>query len=372
MGLELYKQIVQKIKNNKERRESGKDVCIRWKGFPRLSKLYPGVFKSCYYIISANQKVGKTQIADDLFVIQPIEFIMKANSGLKLNIKYFSLEMSKEAKTMQILSNKIYKDTGKIYDYKYLLSYYEDKIVDDDLITLLESPEYEAFFENFFKYVTIIDNIRNPYGIYKYMRDVAYEQGQFYYKGEKVDTKTNNWQWDNYVENDEDLVTECIVDSVNLFIPEKTNGNTLWDAIKIYSGEYSLMMRDKFKFTLCNIQQQSADSEKQQFNFKGTTIIDKIKPSADGLGDCKLTARDCNVLITLFNPYRYSIDVYEGYDITKLKDNFRELNINFDRNGGGNISTPLFFNGACNYFEELKLPNEIKQADYDMYKKMIN
>lgn len=85
-------------------------------------------------------------------------------------------------------------------------------------------------------------------------------------------------------------------------------------------------------------------------NFK----LNKIKPSSDGLGDCKKTARDVNIIIGLYSPFKYGLKEYEGYDITKFRNHIRFMEVIEDRDYGsnGNIC-PLYFDGAVSYFSEL-------------------
>ena len=66
-------------------------------------------------------------------------------------------------------------------------------------------------------------------------------------------------------------------------------------------------------------------SEKQQFTHAGKSMVDKIKPSPDGLGDNKAIGRDCNYMLGLFSPNRYNIQTYGNYDLTRLKDTHRDL-----------------------------------------------
>jgi len=58
--------------------------------------------------------------------------------------------------------------------------------------------------------------------------------------------------------------------------------------------------------------QQAAASEQQQFTFKGDTIIEKLMPSAESLGDNKIVGRDADLMIGLFWPHRYNIENYNG------------------------------------------------------------
>lgn len=88
---------------------------------------------------------------------------------------------------------------------------------------------------------------------------------------------------------------------------------------------------------------------------------DKLKPSLDGLGDNKLTQRDANTIFGLFSPYRHKIREYLGYDIEFFKDNIRFLEIIGGRDGGSGIISPLYFDGAVDYFKELPNPNNRKE-----------
>lgn len=367
-----YKSIIEEIKENRKRRLEGKLNCIPWKSFPKLSSKIPGIEQETYTIVSANSKVGKTQLADFLYVLEPYKFIKdNPDCGITLKIFYFSLEISKKKKLLSLLSNKIYNETGKILSSQNINSKFQDSILSKEDEELIEY--YEPYFEEFEKTVTIIDNIRNPYGIYKYMRTYAEQNGTYRKKKIKVwnDVKKQLEEIevnDYYIPKNPDEYVIVITDSVNLLMPE--NGQVLHQAMSKYSSDYCLHMRDVWKYIIVNIQQQSAEQEKQQFNNFGGNIINKLRPSADGLGDNKLTGRDCNLMIGLFAPFRYEIPQYNGFDISLLKDNYRELIITLNRDGEGFFSSDLLFNGAVNYFEEAP-DTKTKRLSPDDYERII-
>lgn len=103
-------------------------------------------------------------------------------------------------------------------------------------------------------------------------------------------------------------------------------------------------------------------------NFKAS----KLKPSADGLGDNKLTGRDCDLMVGLFSPYRHEIPEYMGYNIKIMQDNIRFLEIVAGREGGGGVTCPLYFDGATNYFRELPKSDDTKGMNevYEFIKKI--
>lgn len=289
----IFKNVRNKIKSNKQVRLEGGYNCIPWKNLPGLSSVVPGIQRSKYYMVTAASKAGKTQLTDYLFIYEPYEFIKKYKpKNINLKIHYFSLEMSKERKIMSILSYKIFRDKGIIIAPDDLLSVFEHKILDDKIEAIID--EYHDYFEEFEDVVTIYDNVRNPYGIYKTIEDYAETHGKWTEK--EIDwlnedkSITKKRVKDEYIPDDPNEFIIVIVDNYNVMMPEKNQ--TVFDAIHKFSSNYALHMRDKFKYAVVAVQQQAMTGEQQQYTFSGNSIIDKLKPTADGLGDCKLSGRD--------------------------------------------------------------------------------
>lgn len=85
----------------------------------------------------------------------------------------------------------------------------------------------------------------------------------------------------------------------------------------------------------------------------------KLRPTAQGLADSKYSSRDCNILLGLFNPFKHELPDYKGYDITKLKDHCRFLEVILNRGGqmGGLIA--LYFDGAVCQWSELPKAGDV-------------
>lgn len=370
--MSIYKQVKYQIKKNKQVRLDGGYTCIPFVLLPTLGEILPGIEQEKYYIVTANSKVGKTKLADFLFVYNPYEFVTTINTDIKVKIFYFSLEVSKEEKLSQYYSFRLFKDHGIIISTEKLKSRFQNYILEDEIETLIDS--YDEEMERFESMVTIIDNIKNPYGIYKYVRDYAYLHGDHIDKNGKIIPYTNlnstvqevrdkaNLSIVDYIPHDPNEYVIVVVDHLSLLHTEK--GQDLWTTMFNFSSKYCLAMRDRWKYTPVAIQQQAADQEKQQFTFKGDSVIAKLRPSPDGLADCKLTQRDCNVMIGLFAPHRYKIDNYEGYNIDKLGDSYREFNVMLNRSGSGFINLDLYFNGASNFFKELPSSDKMEEKTY--------
>ena len=361
---EIYAEIVK----NKENHEGGYFNCIPFMGMERLEKFIPGIEQDTYYLLTASSGVGKSKLARYLFIHNPCQFVEKhPESDLKITIKYFSLEESKKKIILSEISKYLFTKYGINVSVKQLQSRGKYNTIDSD--TIAKIKEAEEYVKDFLKIVDIIDNIKNPTGIYKYMRDYALTIGTYYDKFDKPLTKEEVAKVTNppdkydqtfkkvsyYKKHNPKHYVIVIVDHISLLEPESVEGQVLtqWQTMQKFSSKYCLHMRDKFGFIPVVVQQQASDKERIDTNYKGNTIEQKLEPSLDGLGDNKTTQRDANVVLGLFAPNRYGITEHNGYDIGFFKDRYRSLTILKDRDGVSNKKVPLFFDGAVDFFKEL-------------------
>jgi len=370
----LYDHVLKELEENKRRRVVGDVIAIPW-SLPRLSEVLPGIEQGRYVLISASPKAGKSQLTDFLFVYQPVEWITRVkNTDITLKIFYFSLEVSKRTKMKAAICYKLFVDHGILLSPQKLSSIFHNYILNDEIEKIIKGDDFRSWFNKFESIVTYYDSIRSPFGIFNVVKSYAEDpaNGEYTYK-------TISWQQedgtyiqrcvrDRYVPKRPREFVIVIVDHVGLL---QTSGDeTLHQAIGRFSSEYCLEMRDRWNYCPVIVQQQTADSSRALFNYRGDTIIDKVRPDPEGLADNKYTARDVDLMLSLFYPARYNIDKYEDIDLTILGDNHRELTINLNRNGISNASIQLFFLGSSSFFSEL--PKKITEFDYVRYEKIIN
>ena len=298
----------------------------------------------------------KTQIADWLFLYNTIQQVIDKKLNIRLKVFYFTLEMSKEQKMLAAFSNILYIKEGIRVSPKDLRSTKEDNILSEDVLNLIK--KYEDYFNKIEEIVEFVDSVRNPYGIFKFVKDYANEHGVQHKKKIKINSDEEIEIDDYYEPNDPDEYVMIIIDHVSLISPDSEDGRkmSLHESITKLSSDYLIRLRNKYKYIPVLIQQQAAAQESLD-NFKSN----KLKPTADGLGDNKLTFRDADVILGLFSPYRHEIREYMGYDITFMKDNIRFLEIIGGREGGGGETCPLYFDGAVNYFKELPKPGSTEE-----------
>ena len=300
---------------------------------------------------------------------QPIDWLYNnQDSNIDVDIMYFSLEMSKESKMLQAMSYRLYDKYKISISPQKLKSVFEEYVLEDEIIQTIEAER--DWFEFFESKVTFYDHVRNPYGIYLTVKNRFEEDGIYKYKlkdfvNNSTGQVTQEQVVDRYIPNNPDKFRIVITDHISLLQPEKIDNGSIYNAIGRFSSRYCLEMRDKWGATICNVQQQAATSEEEHWTSFGKSTIEKVKPSAAALGDNKSTARDADLMLSLFHPARYNQKIYQGIDLTEMNDSHRELFINLNRHGINNAKIQLVFNGASNHFEEIE-KNEILSVYYKL------
>jgi hypothetical protein len=366
--MKLYESRLAKYKENRERVLRGEINCIPFP-FTRLRKEIPGIERAKYYCVSAGSKVGKSQLCDFLFVLSPLMYAFNNPDKIKLKIWYFSLEISVSEKMDLFTCFWLYYHTKSRIrvDPKLLNSLNETNPVSLEILELLESKEYQEFFDFIEDHVIFNETDRNSFGIYKTCVDYAKAHGKLLYKDvifkdKETGIDTPGKIIDHYEPDDPLEYRIVITDHLSLLSPQR--GEDLRQAIGKFSSNDCVQLRNIYGFTVVNVQQQASDKEGNDA-FK----LERLTPSPDGLADNKATQRDFNIMIGLFSPYRVKKSTWLGYNITDFEDHIRFLEVVLNRNGTSGIVCPLYFDGCCNWFQELPLPSETNQLEY--FKQLI-
>lgn len=258
---------------------------------------------------------GKSQLANYLYLFQPIDYLFThPECNIDVKIFYISLEISQEAIMRQAISYRLYTKYGISVSPQKLLSVFGTYILDDHIEELIQREEpWIKFLES---KLDIQDSLRNPTGIYLYIKGWYDANGKWIkknvtYEGKEIEVN------DYYVPNNPNLIVIPIIDHISLLSSEKTEGTTLTlhQVIGKFSSEYCLRLRDKYKACICIVQQQALASEQQQFTNSGKSIVEKLKPSADGLGK---TFGNLNFLLYLYIVINKKIQWEERLRSTKM------------------------------------------------------
>ena len=206
--------------------------------------------------------------------------------NIKLKVFYFTLEMSKEEKMLSAFSNILYVKEGLRITPTQLKSTSAINMLDKETIDII--AKYEEYFKKIEEIVEFIDDIRNPTGIYKFVRDYAHEHGTQHKKkidfvdnktGEKTVKEIDDW----YEPDDPEEYVMILIDHVGLISTETDEGKklSLHESIVKLSSHYLITLRNKYNYIPVVIQQQASSQESVENMKQG-----RLKPTMDGLGDC--------------------------------------------------------------------------------------
>ena len=363
--MELFNRIFTNIETNRDKILQGKVNCIP-SPLNRFSDDFNGFERGKYYVLTANAKVGKTQLTNYL-LFSALLYAFYNPKKIRLKIFYFNLEESEEVIALRFISYILYLFSNRLIRLgeKELMSL-NNKALDPKIIALLAQSPYKELLE-FFEKTIEFRSERHPTGIANACEQYLKANGTTFYKKQTItDKETHEVKvvdaFDHYEANDPDEYVMGIVDHISLVNTE--SNLTLKQSIDLLSSRF-VKQRNNYKFIPIIVHQQTADQESVE-NFK----LSKLKPSAMGLADSKYPGRDCNLMLGLFSPARHDLREYMKYDITVFRDNIRFLEVVLNRNGASNSICPLYFDGKISYFEELPLPQNIEQLQlfYDLIK----
>lgn len=321
-------------------------------GFPRLIEHIPDIQKGTSYLIFGESGSGKSAFVDTAYVFNPLDWYLKNkdNTNLKIKILYYSLEISKDRLLLKQITRKIYIDTGLLLDVNYILSRGKHRIRQEHYELVLK---YCKYFEQLSEYLIIKDNStsNHPYAIYRDLWNYSEEVGTYEKNADGIIT--------NYKEKDPNLYTVIITDHLGLVPPEKgADKKTTMDKL----SSHQVLFRNRCKFTFANLMQVN----------RSVNDIDRIKLQKEkfflSLADIKNSgnpAEDCDTAIGIFNPNNYEFNNYRGYNITRLKDRSRFLNIVKNRDGEAHKSLGLLFLGEVGFFKEFPHAVDMTNDIYD-------
>lgn len=351
---ELVHRIIGNLEERRQRVLNGDINCIP-SPLPRFRCDFPGVEQGKYYLVSGGSKAAKTQITSFLFLFNSVLYAYQHPEKVDLIVFYFPLEETPEAITLRFMSFLLYiLSGGKIVRSSTdLRSVDERNPLDEDVLKELNSDRYQRILDFFEEHVHFYQE-KNPTGIFLKVKSYAEANGTTHYKEMKFNRDNGKEEsaqvFDYYVPNNPNEYVLIITDHVSLLSTER--GGSLKEAIDTFST-YMVTLRNRYNYSPVVIQQQNLETIGLDA-FKSN----KIRPTLAGLADSKNTGKDCTVMLGITNPFAFEIPTWDKYDITRLRDSARFLEIVLNREGQSNCRIGLYFNGASNYFEELPPPND--------------
>lgn len=354
--------IFEDVLNEVDRGRQGLNIGLPM-GFNRLVQYLPNIQQATYYLIGAGTKVGKTTLADDCFLYNPYDYLKAhPDSPITLDIDYFSYEIEKKVKIVKGVSRKLWWDHGIIADVNQILSRGNNHC-SDELYNLVRG--YRDYFEEMEQVVTIHDMPDNPTGMNKYLYRKANELGNVEYEVIGTDPETGReiTRFKKYTPHDPNRFWIIFIDHIALMKQER-GFNTKQNIDKM--SQYLVQLRNNYGAIPVVIQQLAFDSENDERHKSG-----RLTPTLKDFGDSKYTTRDANVVLALFDPSRYGVERFQNYDVRRLGNSYRNLEILANRDGEPNVNIGLNFIGPAGTFRELPKATEITDEQYNKAARML-
>jgi hypothetical protein len=331
--------IYEKILKNRQDIEKGIYKNIPF-NIDRFCDYTTGVLRGDFSCITANSGVGKTQLTKFLYVFSAIEFAIE--NKLNLKIVYFALEESETQFDYSLISYLLRKEKKvrkSILDFESI----KNPI---DLQTLEHIKQLQELFNLYKSYIILVDDVYNTTGLYKKVRDLARERGNFYLDNVKLTNQQliTNQKWDLYKPNDPEEFIIIITDHVSELHKEQGEAD-LHESIQNWTRKQRHYICKRFNYHCVAVHQQMGAQESLE-NFK----LNKLFPTKNGLADNKLAGRSYLNIYGITDLYQHDIQNYEGYP---LNEYVRILNIIKQRYGISTKKIAIFFDGKTNYIKAM-------------------
>ena len=310
-----FKELGLKIEQNQESIRQGQINFLPMEDvFPRIKDYFPGFIKGDFALITASTGVGKSKFA--YFLVKKLLALKLRIPNLSLKIFYNSLEEPVE-KFMAIFKMMYLKKRyGIDISYYSLMGYSLTNFDPEYIPKIIEAQEFcSTHVEPYLEVVSIAQ----PTGFYKLIKDHLWETGTFYGVND-LPVKSKSDMWIKYVPNNPSHWVVAVSDHIGNYLPE--SGMSKFETLGMFSAYYTRQQLGlKCGVVSILVQQQSADKEKLETDLRGKTLLDKMKPSLDGLAENKSTQRDATIVLGLFSPIKWKDHIpnkiYNGYDLNE-------------------------------------------------------
>lgn len=343
-----FQNLEQEVKDGMEGKNRGIPM-----GFKRLNA-HIGIRKAMYYLIGGYTGSGKTALLDDAFVLNPLDYILKYKPvDHDIHIIYFSMERRKSFKLAKWICRSIFLNTGQIIPVDRMLGWVDDK---KKFLTFDEHDlflQHEEYIDAILTKIEFIESPQNPYGIKVYVDDYAKKNGVL-----NSEDKFNPF----YTPNNSNLITLIINDTINLIKGEDKypKGKA---AIDKSSGD-KRRFRDLYGFSPVDVGQFNRSIANPMRIKNGD-----VEPQLEDFKETAETQDNADVVLSLFDPWRYKVPDPSGYSLEKLRDEeslkkYRNIKILKNSYGSEDIRVGMAFQPQLGYFKELPKKKDIMEQDY--------
>lgn len=313
---------------------------------PLIDKYTYGTHMGRYYLMGADSGVGKSTIADFMYVLNA--YMEAKKTGRRLYLFYYSFEISRQEKTLRWISFFVYLLRGASIPSDYIDGKITGLPLTDAHYTMVKYAT--VYVEQMMKEIVFVEDPIHPTKIFHDLIEHHFEKVGKVIRKLSTDTKKKGTitAWEP---NDPLAITLVVMDHMALLQPEQ--GFDTKQTMDLMS-KYIVALRNIFNLSFLGVQQFNTEmTTYHRMNKKGDGMI---APQRIDFGDSRYTFRDADVVFGLIKPAIYDVDTYMGYNIKELKSYFVAAHLMKNRYGGFHHMLPLFVNPIAGYVKCLPIP----------------
>lgn len=339
---------------------------------------YIDIAKNTNYLLVGDTGSGKSTVAQDLILNILDWYFLNKSEDLKLSIIYFGMERKQYNYSAKWVSRMIFLEEGIYLPVKKILGRQRKRdgngrlTAEYDTLSAKELEKVEFYSQKFDLYqkddtFICIEGTHNPTGLKIYIDEFAKKHGTLAKRGDGPLDKAV------YTPNHPNHIVLIATDYVGVLDKEKGDDGIKKNRLDVYS---SIMRRnrDLYGFSPINIQQLS-----RQIGDSTRIKLNDVKPKLTDIADTSELARDADVVLAIFEAWRYLPQDTEtdliGYNLHKLKDDkgykyYRSLHILKSSFDGDGITMGCAFHPMTGII--LPMPKPAKDMTDEDYKSIIN
>lgn len=332
----LFEVLEAEVQNGLE----GKNEGISF-GFPRLDN-YINLRKSTLYLFGGYTGSGKTTCADEIFVLNPFDNLYKQGLADRLHITYWSMERKTSFKLAKWFARKCFLDEGIRIPMERLIGWVkkEKRLTKDEHDLFLA---YREYFDALQECVTIFDGRQNPTGIRKYVRNLAEKNGEV--------EKVNDYKSIFHPKDPSKIFLHIFDHAGKLKKEQKMSGDK--ELIDTFSDDVSNNYRDFYGHSSVIVSQfnRNISNPMRLKQDDVTPMLEDFKSTSD-------MAEDADVVLSIFDPWRYKVNDPSGYDLDQLRDSegskyYRNFQILKNSFGKEDVRIGLAYEPSMGIFREM-------------------
>ena len=331
-------------------------------GLDRINNFLYGTHRGRYYLIGADSGVGKTTLADFMFVISL--WLYCKSKGIPIKIVYLSFELSKREKIARWVSTflKFLYDLDIPSDY--IMGRITGMLVSDDHQQLIRMAK--RYVDQFLLDCEVIEGGVHPTWVLNHMIELYESIGTIHRDPPPKGSKGKGFIRGYTPKNPQQVVVK-VCDHMALGHEEK--GVSGLKAVIDKFSIYDVFLRNTFDTIIVNLQQFATDlMSTHRMGKKGAEVL---APQRIDFGDSKYTYRDADVVFGLVSPMMFDEKTYQKYDIERLLNYFLACHLMKNRYGPASRMIPLFMNPIAGVFGELPRDPLNEMAMQPYYDKVV-